>query len=152
MQNKLLQITPELFSFHAETEVRYRDLDTFKHVNNAVYPSYMEFGRLKYMHTYLKDLIDWEEKGFILGTNHIVYKHPLYLFDRVKIYTGVGKIGNSSVTFVNLLTNGQNVPVAYAYSVLVSFNFLKNRSIPVPDAWRNIFLKTDRKLLDFFME
>ncbi len=150
MPNKLKELTEDLFSLFAETEVRYRDLDTFKHVNNSVYPSYMEFGRLKYMHRFLEGMIDWKEKGFILGTNHIVYVHPLFLFDQVRIYTGVGKIGNRSVTFVNLLTNGAGKHVAYAYSVLVSYNFEEEKSIPVPEEWREVFEKTDEKLLKFF--
>ena len=150
MHDKLTALTPNLFNLFAETEVRYRDLDTFKHVNNAVYLSYMEFGRLKYMRRFLEGMIDWKEKGFILGTNHIVYVHPLFLFDKVKIFTGVGKIGNRSVTFVNLLTNGEGKHVAYAYSVLVSYNFEEEKSIPVPEEWREVFEKTDEKLLKFF--
>jgi len=149
-ENKLKHLSAALFRSHAVLKVRYRDLDTFNHVNNAVYPSYMEFGRLDYMHRHLQGLIDWKEKGFILGTNHIVHLAPLHLFDEVHIYTGVGRIGNRSVTFVNLITNGKGETVATAYSILVAYNFLENRSIPVPEEWRKIFGETDKKLLTFF--
>ena len=114
---KLKQLQPEHFHSMTEIMVRYRDLDTFNHVNNAVYFSYLESGRLQYNHKYLGKLIDWKERGFILGTNHMIYVHPLFLFDRVRIYTGVGKIGRRSAAFVNLLTNHEGVHVAYGYSV-----------------------------------
>jgi acyl-CoA thioesterase FadM len=100
------------------------------------------------MHRFLKDKINWKEKGFILGTNHIVYLKPLFLFDEVHIYTGVGKIGNSSVTFISLITNGKE-PVAVAYSVLVAYNFIEDKSILVPGEWREVFLNVDRRLLSF---
>ncbi len=143
----LKQLAPRLFKSHAVLKVRYRDLDTFRHVNNSVYPSYMEFGRLDYMHRFLKDTIDWKERGFILGTNHIVHLAPLFLFDEVHIYTGVGKIGNKSVTFVSLITNGEGVPVSVGYSRLVAFNFITNRSIPVPDEWKKVFQQKDEAIL-----
>jgi acyl-CoA thioesterase FadM len=73
----------------------------------------------------------------------------LFLFDRVKIYTGVGKTGNRSVTFLTLMTNEQNRPVAVAYSVLVAYNFLENHSIPVPAQWKKIFKETDARLMEF---
>ncbi len=152
MDDRLLkQLRTDLFQSHARLKVRYRDLDTFNHVNNSVYPSYMEFGRLDYMKRYLDGMIDWKSRGFILGTNHIVYLRPLFLFDDVHIYTGVGKIGNRSVTFVNLITNGKE-PVAVAYSVLVAYNFLEEKSIAVPDDWRKIFEKVDEKLVRFLNE
>ena len=144
----LKKLTPDLFVSQAELKVRYRDLDTFNHVNNSVYPSYMEFGRLDYMHRFMKGLIDWKEKGFILGTNHIVHLKPLFLFDKVSIYTGVGKIGKASVNFISLITNGKE-PVAVAYSTLVAYNFMENKTIPVPEEWRQIFFNTDKRLLDF---
>ena len=150
MEKKLKTVSPTLFHSHAVLKVRYRDLDTFNHVNNAVYPSYMEFGRLDYMHRFLENMINWKEKGFILGTNHIVHLAPLFLFDEVHIYTGVGRIGNRNVTFISLINNSKGEMAAVGYSILVAFNFLKNRSILIPEEWKNIFIKTDEKLMTFF--
>jgi len=149
---KLKQLRPEYFRSVTEIMVRYRDLDTFNHVNNAVYFSYLESGRLHYNHKYLGELIDWKERGFILGTNYMIYVHPLFLFDRVRIHTGIGRMGRRSVTFVNLLTNHEGKHVAYAYSVLVAYDFLRGKSIDVPLSWRERFEKTDRFLLEMFPE
>jgi acyl-CoA thioester hydrolase len=146
----LKQLRPEHFRSVTELQVRYRDLDTLGHVNNAVYFSYLENGRIHYNQTYLRHLIDWKTRGFILGTNHMIYVHPLYLHDRVRIYTGVGRIGNRSVTFVNLLTNAEGKPVAHAYSVLVAYDLVNGRSIPIPPSWREAVEKTDRFLLEYF--
>ncbi len=151
-RKKLENLKPELFHSETEIEVRYRDLDTFKHVNNAVYASYLEVGRLKYNKTFLADLIDWKERGFILGTNHIIYLKPLFLFDRVRIFTGVGKIGERSVTFVNLLQNQKGKSVAVAYSVLVAYDFIRDKTIGIPGEWRNIFKKVDKELLAYLSE
>ncbi len=149
---KLMQLKPELFRSVTEIEVRYRDLDTFNHVNNAVYASYLEVGRLKYNKSRLDNLIDWKERGFILGTNHIVYLKPLFLFDTVTIYTGVGRVGEKSVTFVNLLQNQKRETVAVAYSVLVAYDFIHDKTIEVPAEWRKIFEETDQMLLKHFSE
>ena len=40
-------------TFETEIAVRYRDLDTYGHVNNAVYATYVEQARLAYLTTVL---------------------------------------------------------------------------------------------------
>ena len=37
------------FRFDVELAVRYRDLDTLGHVNNAVYATYLEQARTRYV-------------------------------------------------------------------------------------------------------
>ncbi len=149
-KEKLLGLRPEMFRSAFELTVRYRDLDTFAHVNNAVYLTYIETGRSHYIRNLLGDEINWKDRGFILGTNHVVYVHPLFLFDKVVVRSGVARIGERSVTFVSLVENGQGKPSAYGYAVLVAYDFENKRSIPVPEVWRERFEKTDRFLLDYF--
>ncbi len=150
MDKKLKKLTPDLFVCSAETDVRYRDLDTLGHVNNGVYVAYMEFGRTAYFHRYLAEEIDWKTKGFVIGTNHIVYAKPLYLFDKVRIFTGIGKIGEKSITAVQLIQNQRGDNIAYAYSVLVALDFVTGKTIPVPADWKKKMSDTDKRLLAFF--
>ena len=42
------QITAQDFRFWIDQEVRFRDLDTLKHVNHTVYFIYAEMARLEY--------------------------------------------------------------------------------------------------------
>jgi acyl-CoA thioester hydrolase len=49
------------FRHRTSVEERFRDLDAFGHVNNAVITSYAEHGRIRY----LRDVLDVEPVGLM---------------------------------------------------------------------------------------
>lgn len=75
-------------------DVRYRDLDTLGHVNNAVYLTYFEYARLKIFH-------DWftgeNEPDFVIVRAEVDYIKPIFI-GAVEVDTKVSHIGNTSFT------------------------------------------------------
>ena len=60
------------FRHRTRLEVRFRDVDAFGHVNNAVFLSYIEQGRIRYLARALQlpiTLTDVEELPLILARN-----------------------------------------------------------------------------------
>ncbi|MBL0047923.1 MAG: acyl-CoA thioesterase [Bacteroidetes bacterium] len=131
---------------NAETaiQIRFVDLDQFGHVNNAIYLSYLEVSRLPYFDNII-GTIDWLNEGIILAKAEIDYKIPILLKDQIKIKTWCSRMGSKSfdLSYSILKTeNNLDVEVATARTVMVCFNYVKQISIAVPDAWKGRMLAT----------
>ena len=68
------------FRHRTRVEVRFRDIDAFGHVNNAVVASYLELARIRY----LVDVLQVEPIGvmpLILAHISIDYRSPIFFSD-----------------------------------------------------------------------
>jgi acyl-CoA thioester hydrolase len=68
-----------LFRFSTTLEVIWRDLDALGHVNNAVYFSYLEYARMKYLQELGLAFRSLQEVGIILAEAACTYHSPLSL-------------------------------------------------------------------------
>jgi acyl-CoA thioester hydrolase len=125
--------------FHHRTrvEVRFRDLDAFGHVNNAVTTSYVEHGRIRY----LRDVLGFSPVGempMILAMIQVDYATPIYFGEFVDVASRVDWIGTTSLAMSHRLTAGDDAhEVARATSVLVAYDYLESKPMPVPQEWRS---------------
>lgn len=99
-------------------DVRYRDLDTLGHVNNAVYLTYFEYARLKIFH-------DWftgeNEPDFVIARAEVDYIKPIFI-ETVVIDAKVTHIGNTSFTLEYELLNQRGEVCARGKTVQVLVN------------------------------
>ena len=128
----------EEFQAEVDIQVRFADTDALGHVNNAIYLSWMELGRMAFTDAVLPE-IDWTKTGFILAHVSIDYLEPVFLNDKVKVYMRTGKIGGKSVVLECLITktdkNGER-PTAKGNNIIVAFDYQKNTSVPIPEKWK----------------
>ena len=133
-------MSDELFRFATTVEVRWRDLDAMNHVNNAVYFTYLEQARVHY----LRELGLIPEMpsgvGFILAEARCQYTSPLTLGERVTVRIRVSDLGRSSFVFTYRMEGQDGRLVAEARSTQVCYDYGKERSIPLSDAWRQAIL------------
>jgi acyl-CoA thioester hydrolase len=119
-------------------QVRFRDIDAFGHVNNAVVSTYVEQARV----TYLRDVLGLEPVGpedrmpLILAMIKLDYRSPILLDDRLDIASRVDWVGRTSLHMSHHLQQQEGRELATAASVLVTYDYNAARPIPVPDAWR----------------
>lgn len=119
-------------------QVRFSDVDSLGHVNNAVYLSYFEMARVLFMNEHIGPHWDWRNKGMILRKNEVEYMQPVYLYEDVEIEIIPHHLGNTSFTLDYILfANG--VPKCKGRSVLVCFNFVTNKKIEVYDEFKSLF-------------
>ena len=91
----------------AKLTVRSYELDSYNHVNNAVYLQYLEFGRMEYLRAIGFDYPGLYEAGYFLFVTHIDirYKVPARLFDELSIEVKPVKLGKVSGTFHQVIAN-----------------------------------------------
>ena len=136
------------FRHRTRVEVRFRDIDAFGHVNNAVVSSYVELARVRY----LVDVLQVEPIGLmplILAHISIDYRSPIFFHDRVEIGTRVDWLGTSSIGMSHALTAaGDGRALADSTAVLVAYDYEQSRPMPVPDEWRQALGSYEGHTLD----
>ena len=116
-------------------DVRFRDLDSMGHVNNAVYATYLEHARIKYYESLLHiSLVDVDT---VIVHLEIDYIKSLQLGETVEVSLSISSIGTSSVTMDYVLTNGSE-KVATAKTVQVLLDGKIGTSTPIPQEWRTL--------------
>jgi acyl-CoA thioester hydrolase len=116
-----LDSTPRLedFPYRLTDNVRYADLDPNQHVNNAVYASYFETGRVTLMKDRSIGLMP-AGLGWIMVRLDIHFRAELRWPGTIEMGLGVTKFGRTSVTFDQVVfSEGKCVASAQAVSVLI---------------------------------
>ena len=128
--------------FRHTLTVRFRDMDAFGHVNNAVYLTYLEETRVAFMQANDMRSLNKPECSTIVAHAEIDYRTPAKLGDVLNIDLHVSRVGNSSYEFTYQITQDKDGKlVSEAKSVQVCFNFTLNRVIRVPPEWRERLVK-----------
>jgi acyl-CoA thioester hydrolase len=121
-----------------QIEIRWRDMDAFKHVNNAVYATYLEECRDELVEDILRDVGDpWD---FVLARVAIDYRRELTQDDDVVVARcGVARIGTSSVTLSEEIRTLAGELATEAEAVIVARDPQTGQSRQLSDAERRAF-------------
>jgi len=119
-------------------EIRWRDMDAFRHVNNAVYATYLEECRDEWAERALGDAGDlW---GFVLARVAIDYRRELTQEDdAIVVSCRLVRIGNSSVTLREEIRTENGDLSAESEAVLVARDDETGRSRPLSATERDAF-------------
>lgn len=88
-------------SYHSTLEVRGYELDSFGHVNHAIYVSYLEHARWKMLEeegVRLADFAVWK-RWPVIATIEASYLKPTFLGDKLDIRTRIFSHGRTHFTF-----------------------------------------------------
>ena len=113
--------TPHLedFPYRLSDNVRFADLDPNQHVNNAVYATYFETGRVTLMKDRSYGLMP-EGLGWIMVRIDIHFRAELHWPGKIELGLGVAKFGRTSVSFDQVVfSEGKCVASARAITVLI---------------------------------
>jgi acyl-CoA thioester hydrolase len=135
MHNRL-----DRFRHKIRIQLRFKDLDSMGHVNNANHLTYFELARVSYFHEVVKEEIDWHRQGIILARMEIDYKSPILLDDEVWVYVRVSGFGRTSFSMEYIVVSNRSegtVVAASGKSVQVCFDYSRNLPIEVPASWKS---------------
>jgi acyl-CoA thioester hydrolase len=114
-------------------QTRYNDYDPRGHVNNAVYFSYFEVGR---MHAWMA-LGGGADAAFILADAHVAYRSPAMLGDPLALEVTTTEVRNKAwVWSYRIVDERDGRLVADGTTTQVMYDYTARRTIPVPDALR----------------
>ncbi|MBK7919435.1 MAG: acyl-CoA thioesterase [Chloroflexi bacterium] len=115
-------------------KIRYVDTDRQGHVNNSVFSSFLETGRVEIL--YNADLpILSEGLSFVIVSLKLEFFQEITWPGQVDIGTGIVKVGSSSITIYQGLFQKGNC-VAQAETIIVQVDNDSRRSSPLSDSAR----------------
>ena len=114
---------------HRET-VRFRDLDSLAHMNNAVYATFLEQARIAFLSPHGAQV-----ENMILARLEIDFHSPAELGETIEIAVTPTRIGTKSFDLEYVMRAGERV-VAKAKTVLVAYDYDRAESVEIPDAWK----------------
>jgi acyl-CoA thioester hydrolase len=125
------------FPYRHRLSVRFRDCDAMGHVNHAVYLTYFEQGRL----TFWREVtgLPSPHTRVIIARAECDYRSPAHFGDELEVRVGVGEIGRSSFTLIyDIVHIVSDRLIASGKTVMVSYDYEKGASVPLPAAAREL--------------
>lgn len=128
------------FKFETTVDVRYTDLDTYGHVNNAVYATFLEEARVDYLtHVIGGEHADitgsGDGLGIVLATLELDFEASLGPSDSVTVAVRVPRLGESSFP-IEYEVREDGTTLATGETTVVVFDRGSRESRPIPDSWR----------------
>ena len=117
----------ENFPFYHKIKTRWRDLDAFRHVNNATFLSYIEDARILFFKRWN---INLKEKSLIVASVKIDYIKQLDHPSNLVIGQKVSRIGTTSFDIQSAIFV-KNKLICFSTITSVCYDFTKQKSVPV---------------------
>ncbi|MCI0515395.1 acyl-CoA thioesterase [candidate division KSB1 bacterium] len=130
---------PEYLS--ARLRVRSYELDSFGHVNNAVFLNYLEFARGEYLHQVGLSFNDFERWGafpYVVKVN-LEYKVSARFDDELEIRGDITHWSHTSFTLQHTIYNLKNQKVVAVAKLVLVFVNRQQRPIRIPAEFRTRF-------------
>lgn len=124
------------FPLQTYDKIRYADTDRQGHVNNALFATFLETGRVEFLYNPELPILS-EGASFVLASLQLNLISELNWPGQVDIGTGIRKIGNSSIKiFQQLFQDG--VCAAAAETVIVQVDDSTGKSKPLSDQAKEV--------------
>ncbi len=124
------------FFYHwHQLTVRFSDVDSLQHVNNATFNTYYEEARLRFLGEYFalnKEF--YEGKSFVMVRSEIEYIGQIKFPDSILIGTGISKVGNSSLDAFQAIYHSESKKLlSTGRTTGVWFDINKQRPVKLPE-------------------
>ena len=123
------------FYFQYDIQTRFRDLDAFKHINNAVFLTYFEDARKSFFDRWS---INLEERSLIVASIKIDYLRQLQHPSKLTVGQKVSRLGTKSFDILSILFCNE-IQICTAITTIVCYNFSENKSVLLFDEIKKDF-------------
>ena len=119
-------------------QVRYNDYDDRGHVNNAVYLTYFELGRVAAW----REVAQGAELGFIVASARVDYRSPAVPGDPLAVEVSTGDVRTKAFTWrYRVVDERDDRLVAEGETTQVLYDYAAGRSIAIPGPVREALLR-----------
>jgi acyl-CoA thioester hydrolase len=134
----------ERFPYTMPLDVRFRDVDALGHVNNAVYLTYFELGRVRYS-LELLEMAEIRALPFILAEITVSYRRPAFFGDHLSLGVRIDRIGNKSFAIESEIVRrhpaAQEEQIATSREIMVWYDYAADATAPVPNYFRESVMR-----------
>ena len=127
-------------TFETEVPLRFDDLDTYGHVNNVRYGTYLEEARIDYLTAVVgdgdRDFLAGSDDGIVIANLEIEFERPIRSADTVTVSVRVPRLGTKSFPFEYEIRDDGAV-AATGETTVVTYDREAGEPQPIPEAWRD---------------
>jgi acyl-CoA thioester hydrolase len=132
----------EGFPFTTRQGIVLRDLDSFGHVNNAVYLTFVENARIEYLKAVVGAVKRVEIRN-IMAAVTIDFRAEVSYEDVLEIGVRCTRLGTKSFRLEYRMVRTDGEVAADASTTQVMFDFDRGVAIEIPDDWRTAIAAHD---------
>lgn len=121
--------------FKTYDKVRFCDTDRQGHVNNALFSTYLETGRVEILYSLQNPLL-LKDHNFVIAAIELNLRAEIFWPGTVEIGTSIERLGNSSIGLYQCLYQNEKV-VATARTTIVQVHTATKKSAPLSQACRD---------------
>jgi acyl-CoA thioester hydrolase len=124
------------FPFHIQQEVVFRDIDVMGHVNNAVFVTYLETARTKYLMHFMDVDETLTALPVILGKIECTFHAPAHFGEILTVATGISRFGNKSFDMAHQIDGQDGRLVLSGKTIMIMYDYDQGQSILIPDTFK----------------
>lgn len=133
-----IETTQDVFRASVPIQIRFNDIDALGHINNNVYFSFFDLGKITYFENLKASYVSWIEGMIVVARIEVDFIVPVFYKEDIVVETKVSKIGNKSAVFLQQIRNPSTDEVkCKCTSVVVAYNSETMSAMPIPEVWRN---------------
>ena len=133
------QLTLDGFTFKHSIQTRWRDLDAFRHVNNATFLTYIEDARILFFKRWG---INLKEKSLIVASVKIDYINQLKHPSDIIIGQKVSRLGKKSFDIQSaIFQESDSKLICHSIITSVCYDFVNHKTVELFDEIKNDYQK-----------
>ena len=133
------EVRQRRFVFESPIQIRYNDIDTNGHVNNGVYHSYYDMGRLGYFDKVFHGNPFGVNRNIIIAQVNTTYLREVFKKDVVSVRSTIIRWGNSSFDMLQgLFRQTADGEELVSFNVTTFVSLLYKKPSPVPQEWKEL--------------
>lgn len=138
------EVLQQTFLHSVDIQIRFTDMDTNGHINNGIYHTYYDLGRMGFFKEVLKE----KTSNSIIAQVNTTYVKPLYLNDIICVKNKVVRWGNSSFDMLQAIFKKDGDSLVLANFNVTTFVHIENeKPSPVPVEWKNAVMAFENSIL-----
>ena len=117
-------------------QLRFNDIDSLGHVNNSIYFSFYDLGKIRYFSTVRPEMKEIRDIDLVVANVNANFLIPIFLQENISVQTTTMSIGNKSVKLAQQIVNDRGDIKAVCETILVGFDFKSGETKLISDEWR----------------
>ncbi len=131
-----MEITDYKFYHAINVQIRFNDIDSLGHANNAIIQEYFDLGRIEYFKSVFNENINWTKFAAVIASTKTDFTAPIFINDKLTLKTKVYRIGNKSMNLIQIIEDDKGNIKVSCDSVMVGFDNQKQAAKEITKEWR----------------
>lgn len=132
-----MEVKEESFNSTLPIQIRFNDIDALGHINNNVYLSYFDLGKVTYFENLKSSYVSWTDGVIVVARIEMDFLEPVFYKETIAVDSKIIKVGTKSAVFLQQIRNTlTNAIKCRCISVVVTYNPTTKESMSIPEIWR----------------